>query len=120
MTGGGRRRCRRRRLNQGHHRAGFLGEDGNRALLLLQERGGGMDLGAGGVILLLHGGGGGDHGIEFLAEVGGLGCLAGVVGGHQMWFHGARKSGTDHRRCSERTEGGRPLEFERSGSQRKT
>jgi hypothetical protein len=52
-------------------------------LLLLQERGGGKDLGMGGIVLLLHVGGGGDHGIEFLSQLGGLGSLAGVVGGHR-------------------------------------
>jgi hypothetical protein len=60
-------------------RVGLLGEDGSRALL--EEYGGGKNPGASGVVLLLHVGGGGDHGVEFLPELGGLGSLAGVIGG---------------------------------------
>jgi hypothetical protein len=48
--------------------------------------GGGMNPSTGGIVLLLRVGG--DHVIEFLSELGGLGSLAGVVGGHRMWFHG--------------------------------
>jgi hypothetical protein len=45
-----------------------------------------MNLSTGGIVLLLRVSG--DHVIEFLSELGGLGSLAGVVGGHRMWFHG--------------------------------
>jgi hypothetical protein len=62
-------------------------------LLLLQDRSGGKDPGAGGTVLLLH-----------------------VIGGHQRWCHGTHRGNADHRR---RREGGRPLGFERSGSEKK-
>jgi hypothetical protein len=56
--------------------------------MMTLERGGGKDLGAGDGVLLLHVGG--DHGVEFLPELGGLGSLAGVIGGHQRWCHDAQ------------------------------
>jgi hypothetical protein len=80
-------RHRRRRLNQGRCSAGLLGEDGRRTLLLLEERGGGKNPGASGIVLFLHGGG--NHGVEFLPELGDLGSLAGVIGGHRRWCRGA-------------------------------
>jgi hypothetical protein len=43
--------------------------------------------GASGIVLFLHGGG--NHGVEFLPELGDLGSLAGVIGGHRRWCHGA-------------------------------
>jgi hypothetical protein len=99
-------------------RTGLLDKDDSCALLLLQERGGGKDPGAGGIVLLLRVGDDGDHGVEFLPELGGLGSLVGVVGGHQRWCRGAQEGGMDHRRCSGRREGGKPLGFERSGSEK--
>jgi hypothetical protein len=118
-TSGDQGRCRRRRFDQGHHDVGFLGEDDGSTLLFLRELGGGKDADAGSIVLLLHVGGDDDHDIEFLTELNGIGSLASVVVGHRRWCHGAWGGGADHRRCSGRREGGRPIEFERSGSEKK-
>jgi hypothetical protein len=66
----------------------------------------------------VHGDGGGDLGIEFLPELGGLGSLAIIIGGHRRWWRSTPRGSVVHRRCSRRREDDEPLGFERSGSKK--